>query len=109
MTHSNNFCQMHFVFSISSLLMKFTHLQTTLQISLLCDSQPHTYAEMQPCNSPGVGSTGSTLLLSKPFLDSNCLVSTTYFFPSFWRNSPHWAKASSLTKLLDQTMTHHSQ
>jgi hypothetical protein len=40
----------------------------------------------------GAGSTGSTLLLSKPFLESNYLLSRTHFFPSFWHNTPPMGK-----------------
>ena len=30
-----------------------------------------------------------------------------FFF--FWPNSPQWARASSFTRFLDHTLTHHSQ
>jgi len=55
------------------------------------------------------GSTGSTLLLSKPFLESNYLGPEPMSFLLFGTTAPHWAKISSFMKFLAQTMMHHSQ
>jgi len=106
MAHSNNLCQIHFVFSISSLLIKFTHLETTLQISIMCGCQPHTYAKMQLCNSPVQVPQVQHCYYQNPSLKAIIFYPEPISFLLFGITPPQWAKTSSFMKFLAQTMTH---